>query len=233
MVHLTSAALAVVMAGILGCVVAIPIGTQQRNAHEAAFAAPTRNSSSPVAASSALLDKQGAPNPPLPFSWKTCNQPGDPTSITEMSVSPSPVTLSKTGDREVTVSMTAGITVDITNGTSFSLLIKKRVPFTTTFEKIPCLDGYGSCTYPDLCGSLNDAMPTCNDWFQKHKISCHCPFAAQTISAPPSAFSIPAVGDKLPSWLADGDFQVTVTALDGQGAELGCVFMQMSLRLEA
>lgn len=105
------------------------------------------------------------------------------------------------------------------------------MPFTTTFEKIPCLEQYGSCNFPDLCGAMERLMPTCNDWFVNHKISCHCPIAAQIFVASPSVFNIPPVGDKLPSWLADGDFQVTVTALDGKGAEIGCVYMQMSLKL--
>ena len=43
-----------------------------------------------------------------------------------------------------------------------------------TWIKIPCVDDFGSCTYPDLCNNLSTI--TCPLPFVQQKVPCKCPF---------------------------------------------------------
>eukprot|EP00291_Cryptomonas_curvata_P014356 CAMPEP_0172183934 /NCGR_PEP_ID=MMETSP1050-20130122/19283_1 /TAXON_ID=233186 /ORGANISM="Cryptomonas curvata, Strain CCAP979/52" /LENGTH=205 /DNA_ID=CAMNT_0012857651 /DNA_START=9 /DNA_END=626 /DNA_ORIENTATION=+ len=188
------------------------------------FAVPIQQESDETHQGAGFINTAGAPSP---FIWKQCSPPDGPMRIGNLTVVPSPIVLSKTKDKTISVGVEGSLGAAVDLGSSVDLIIKKRIPYTATYERVPCVDQWGSCSYPDLCAQLKFHMPVCNDWFERHGLSCHCPFAPQTVSAAESIYTVPAVGKLLPGWLADGDFQVQVTLKDAAD----CLFAQFSLAL--
>lgn len=161
-----------------------------------------------------------------PFKWHMCGNPDDPFQITAASVTPWPVKFSGTQQLPLTLAIKGNITKTITGG-KMALEVKKKLPYVEVWEKIPCVDGYGSCT-SDLCNSLKHIfVGDCDPWFKNNGISCHCPMGPAVVSAAPSTLLLPAVGG-IPTWLADGDFQVQLTFTDHDGGPIGCLWLQLS-----
>jgi len=46
------------------------------------------------------------------------------------------------------------------------------------YIEIPCIDGFGSCTYDDLCAMLAPVQSQCPNPVLKIGINCACPFKA-------------------------------------------------------
>mmetsp|Transcript_56177 Transcript_56177/g.114893 ORF Transcript_56177/g.114893 Transcript_56177/m.114893 type:complete len:163 (-) Transcript_56177:285-773(-) len=157
-----------------------------------------------------------------------CGNPSDPFQVTSASVSPWPVKFSATSHIPLTIAIKGNLSIPVTKGT-MELQVKKKLPYVDVWEKIPCIDDYGSCKY-DLCLSLIHIFGrgSCDAWFLHNDIPCKCPLAPQSFDAPPSTLLLPATG-LIPTWLADGDFQVQLTFKDDTGGPIGCFWLQISM----
>ena len=45
---------------------------------------------------------------------------------------------------------------------------------------LPCIDGFGSCSYDDFCQNLA-MISSCPSDFTQHGVPCHCPFPAVSL----------------------------------------------------
>lgn len=59
-------------------------------------------------------------------------------------------------------------------------LVKKMGPLKI---EIPCIDGFGSCTYEDICKLLPPDNNGCSEFFKENSIPCSCPFPRGDYSA--------------------------------------------------
>ncbi|KAL8212090.1 UNVERIFIED_CONTAM: hypothetical protein K2H54_036883 [Gekko kuhli] len=95
--------------------------------------------------------------------------------------------------------------------------------------KVPCVDDVGSCSYNNVCGILDMAIPPgqpCPEPLLSYGIPCHCPFKAGTYNLPPSDIYIPNMD--LPSFLTNGDYRLKAVLSNGE-QEYGCVKLSFSL----
>lgn len=67
----------------------------------------------------------------------------------------------------------------------------------------------------------------CPPSFQHLGIPCQCPFPANTYKLPSISFPI-NLGNKVPSWLTDGDFQIQATVNSG-GTRQMCLNLEISI----
>jgi hypothetical protein len=79
----------------------------------------------------------------------------------------------------------------------------------------------GSCTYPSLCKLLQDLLPefrpeTCSPTLTPFGIDCRCPFniPTQDLKLVNELLNIPDASQTAASFLATGDFNITVIARD-------------------
>lgn len=49
--------------------------------------------------------------------------------------------------------------------------------------EIPCIDGFGSCSYEDICKLLPPDNNGCSEFFKENSIPCSCPFPRGDYSA--------------------------------------------------
>ena len=49
--------------------------------------------------------------------------------------------------------------------------------------ELPCIDGFGSCTYENICALLPPNNNGCSDFFRQNSIPCSCPFPHGDYSA--------------------------------------------------
>jgi len=152
------------------------------------------------------------------FSWKSCGQQSDPTTINDISISPDPITL----PGNLTIGVDAKLNVPLTAPISLDLSIKKKVVF---WIPIPCVDNVGSCNYEDVCQLLPQL--NCPAPFKKYGIPCACPIKAGTYKLPPTPFFVNPVG--IPSWLESGDYQATAKLSMGS-QEIACIEVELSIQ---
>jgi len=204
------------MLPILVAVVAVPLASLGPKEYNDFAAGPIRNGTS-----------EGLKLKVEPFEWAMCGEPTDALQVTKADLTPYPIKFSKDRGMPLNLALTGNLSRDVTAGT-YDMVLKKKVPYIDSWQKIPCINGYGSCSV-DLCEGCNSIFgPVCDKWFQDNNLPCHCPFLAQQFSVAPQTLILPAAGP-VPAWLADGDFQVQLTFRDQAGAQVGCVFIQMSL----
>lgn len=164
-----------------------------------------------------------------PFEWRMCGDDTDNIQITDAAAAPSPIKFSRSRELPIKIALTGSIAKEITGG-SFDLELKKRVPYMDVWEKIPCIEDYGSCSY-ELCSSVEHIFGSdCDPWFERNGVSCHCPFTPVNISSSSSIFNLPASGN-VPSWLVDGDLQAKITVYDQDKQRAVCFWLQFSILL--
>ncbi|XP_013775209.1 ganglioside GM2 activator-like [Limulus polyphemus] len=101
----------------------------------------------------------------LGFSWANCGSPDDPVQVKSLSISPDPI--------RVPGVLTVGFDIlTLLNITSpqVDLVLQKKVLF--FWIKVPCLNGFGSCSYPDACTLIPKPCP---EEIKKRKLPCDCP----------------------------------------------------------
>ncbi|EKX44284.1 hypothetical protein GUITHDRAFT_153012 [Guillardia theta CCMP2712] len=162
-----------------------------------------------------------------PFAWKMCGDPSDPFQVASATVSPWPIRFSKAKETPITISLDGYLNTSVVSGT-LELGIKKKLPYVEVWEKIPCIEGYGSCVY-DLCSTLQNVFGVCDVWFTEHGLPCECPFNPQSFTVLPSTLNLPEAGPDVPAWLFDGDFQIEVIIRDSDGNRVACGWVQLSL----
>lgn len=123
----------------------------------------------------------------LGFSFRDCSNPNDPVHLRQLSVSPDPIPLP--GKIVVAASAEVGETVP----TNLKVDVKMETEIFGHYFTIPCVDGFGSCTYEDLCSRLPQPPQPCPPIFVKAGIPCRCPFPAGKFHLPTSAINLPAV----------------------------------------
>ncbi|XP_053574659.1 ganglioside GM2 activator [Bombina bombina] len=157
------------------------------------------------------------------FTWANCDGESLPGKIKSLSVSPDPISLP--GD--LTVSTVLTTTVPLVSPLKVVISAEKKL--FGEWIKVPCVDNIGSCTYDNICDFLDLLVPPgqeCPEPLHSYGLPCHCPFRSGSYSLPETTFTIPNVS--LPSWLANGNYRVTVILEAGE-KEMGCAKFTFSL----
>ncbi|XP_043846173.1 ganglioside GM2 activator [Dromiciops gliroides] len=158
------------------------------------------------------------------FSWENCDDGHDPVLITSLEVEPVPISI----PGEVSVSMETKTNVPLTSPVKAVVTLEKEM--TPGFWlQIPCLKKIGSCTYKDICETIDSFIPPgepCPEPLHTYGLPCHCPFKQGTYSLPKTSFQIPPV--KLPPSLSSGNYRAQVV-LSNDNTRLGCFKINVSL----
>ncbi|XP_076445653.1 ganglioside GM2 activator-like [Babylonia areolata] len=130
---------------------------------------------------------------------------------------PVPGDLSVSGSLRLNRNATGSVSLDVT--------IERYVGF--FWLSVPCISNVGSCTYNDACGLLETnygagSGVACPPQVTSTGLRCTCPFPAGTYSMNNAVFNIPELSG-LWSWLAEGDYRVTLKLTDNPtGQQLAC-----------
>ncbi|XP_043837819.1 ganglioside GM2 activator-like [Dromiciops gliroides] len=154
------------------------------------------------------------------FLWQNCDYGHDPVLFSSLEVEPVPsCTLGK-----ATICMETKTTVPLTS-----------VKAVVTGEKsgfwlqIPCLKNIGSCTYRDICETIDSFIPPgepCPKSLHTFGLPCYCPFKKGTYSLPKTRFQIPPM-KMLPS-LSSGNYYAQII-LSNDNTHLSCFKINVSL----
>ncbi|XP_061690773.1 ganglioside GM2 activator [Syngnathoides biaculeatus] len=158
------------------------------------------------------------------FAWKNCGKPNSAAVVKTLSVSPDPISIP--GD--LTVSASGSTSVELRAPLNVNVTVEKEVA--GFWVKIPCLDELGSCHYPDACDLLSQLIPPgqdCPEPLHTYGLPCRCPFKPGSYALPQSDFFLPFMD--VPSWLSNGDYRLQGVLSDGNGEELGCLQVALSL----
>ncbi|XP_068134490.1 ganglioside GM2 activator-like [Hyperolius riggenbachi] len=157
------------------------------------------------------------------FSWSNCGAETLPGKIQALTILPDPLVI----PGEMTTSVILNTTVGLTSPVKIAVTAQKEM--VGKWLTIPCLDGFGSCTYDDFCDNLDQmilpGLP-CPEPLRSYGIPCHCPFQPGTYYLPVSQFYIPSLS--LPYWFTDGNYRLTIVVSSG-GQEVGCGEITFSL----
>ncbi|XP_070574130.1 ganglioside GM2 activator-like [Ptychodera flava] len=156
------------------------------------------------------------------FSWQSCG--GDFLKIKELSISPEPVTAP--GRVDVVYDMEFG---KFESGMKISLDLKRLIKIRwigTMRIPVPCVSGYGSCTY-DLCDIVEFIAST--ECSPEPGSACQCPpsFSGDFQGDMSMNLGEPAFGLSL---IADGNYEAVIKALWSDGSVAAC--MKANIRLE-
>nr|XP_043891717.1 ganglioside GM2 activator-like [Solea senegalensis] len=160
----------------------------------------------------------------LGFDWKNCGQPDTPAVLKTLALSPDPITIP--GD--LTASASGTTDVELAAPLPVTVTLEKEVA--GFWVKIPCVEELGSCHYQDACAILNQLIPPgqdCPEPLHTYGLPCHCPFKAGSYSLPQSDFYVPDMD--LPYWLTNGDYRIQGVLGNGNGKELGCLKVALSI----
>ncbi|KAK7094624.1 ganglioside GM2 activator-like [Littorina saxatilis] len=151
------------------------------------------------------------------YSFKNC---GDPTKeellVNQLTVSPDPVPSSGT----ITVTFSAQARAAVVSPVKASLLMKKDV--FGAWIPVPCVDGFGSCTYDDFCQILSKSS-SCPPPFIQNKVPCKCPI-------PIGNYTLPGISIKLNlAIIPPGGYSVKFD-LEGATAPVGCYEVDFTLQ---
>eukprot|EP01126_Amoeba_proteus_P030725 TRINITY_DN302_c0_g1_i14.p1 TRINITY_DN302_c0_g1~~TRINITY_DN302_c0_g1_i14.p1 ORF type:complete len:192 (-),score=35.45 TRINITY_DN302_c0_g1_i14:10-585(-) len=142
------------------------------------------------------------------FSWDQCG--GSDATLSSLTVTPDPIKLG------ANISVLANAAIEKTgtssNLTSLALHIDTKV--LGVWVEVPCLDGFGSCTYDDPCSLLDKLHNSLCPVLQPKGIPCACPLTPGSYSTGSSGISI-FLQDPHLSWLTDGDFYIKATLTSG------------------
>lgn len=93
--------------------------------------------------------------------------------------------------------------------------------------KIPCDDGFGSCTFDDFCARMPNPCPA----VFKQKGICTCPIGKGSYDVPISPVLYISSINPLIDWLESGNYWIEARIKDHLGNELLCIDVNLSLSL--
>ncbi|XP_074147943.1 ganglioside GM2 activator [Sminthopsis crassicaudata] len=159
------------------------------------------------------------------FSWQNCDNEDDPVLITSLEVEPVPINI----PGKLTVGLEIKTAVPITSPLQVVVALDKEVA-PGFWLRIPCIKKIGSCTYQDICETIDSFIPPgepCPEPLHTYGLPCHCPFKKGTYSLPKTTFEIPPV--KLPPSLGNGNYRTEII-LRNSTTNLGCFKIYASLK---
>lgn len=147
------------------------------------------------------------------FSYKDCGGSNALININAVSVTPDPIVF----PGPLNVMTNFRINSDVGSPMVGDLLIEKKV--LGKFVKIPCIDDFGSCHYPDLCELLEQVQ--CPDPIVRIGIDCTCPLKKNSYSLPKTEFEVDA------SIIPAGDYHA-VGNVTYMGQQAACLELMLS-----
>ncbi|XP_048775551.2 uncharacterized protein LOC125680151 [Ostrea edulis] len=148
------------------------------------------------------------------FQWQNCGS-NDPATALSLSVTPDPLqfpgTINIAGKLQFNASFPAPLPA--------SLVVSKKAA--GIWVKLPCIDSFGSCDYPDLCEILSGAGD-CPDPIVSSGLGCQCPFKSGTFDVQGLSFDVDA------SALPSGDYKLRGSISTG-GKEDACVEIVLTI----
>lgn len=147
------------------------------------------------------------------FSFSDCGGPNALINLNQIEVTPDP--LDFPGPLNVVANFK--INSDVGSPMVGDVLIEKKV--FGKFVKVPCIDNFGSCHYPDFCELLEQVQ--CPDPIKRIGIDCTCPLKANSYMLPKTEFDIVA------SVIPTGDYHVRAN-VTYTGKEAACLDLMLS-----
>ncbi|XP_045204312.2 ganglioside GM2 activator-like [Mercenaria mercenaria] len=147
------------------------------------------------------------------FSFQDCGGANAMININQVTVTPDP--LAFPGPLNVMANFT--INSDVGSPLPGDLLIEKKI--LGKFVKVPCIDNFGSCHYPDLCELLEQVQ--CPDPIVRIGIDCTCPLKKNAYLLPKTEFEIDA------SVIPAGDYHIRGN-VTYTGKEAACLDLMLS-----
>ncbi|KAK0041065.1 ganglioside GM2 activator [Biomphalaria pfeifferi] len=151
------------------------------------------------------------------FSFKNCAIPQDEILVpSNINVTPDPINI----PGNITIS--GGLLINKPFGAPLitDIVVEKEV--FGHWIKIPCIDQIGSCTYPDMCATVN--VQNCPPQFINVGLPCKCPFPAGNFNIQPFDVNI---NNDLPFKISGGvKVQINATF---NGALVTCVALELDL----
>uniref|UniRef100_A0A2C9JYC0 MD-2-related lipid-recognition domain-containing protein n=1 Tax=Biomphalaria glabrata TaxID=6526 RepID=A0A2C9JYC0_BIOGL len=151
------------------------------------------------------------------FSFKNCANPQDEILVpSNINVTPDPISI----PGNITIS--GGLLINKPFGAPLitDIVVEKEV--FGHWIKIPCIDNIGSCTYPDMCATVN--VQNCPPQFINVGLPCKCPFPAGNFNIQPFDVNI---NSDLPFKISGGvKVQINATF---NGALVTCVALELDL----
>lgn len=141
------------------------------------------------------------------FQWRDCGGSKSVVSIKNLKIN-DPVEVP--GD--LTISLEANVRSAITKIQADVIIYKK---LGQSWIKVPCISGFGSCHYSDVCSMLQQ-IPQCPDPLPQIGISCKCPVKAKDYILHDATFEIDAA-------ILEGSFHIIANATNQAGKEAACL----------
>jgi len=162
--------------------------------------------------------------------WKSCG--GNVINVKKLELTQDPLTF----PGPIDASLEAETTADMNGPIKVEVSLKKNG---LTLPCIPIGDiSLGSCTYDDICKSLEKIPEDCkgvgilSDILAEAKLPCRCPLHKNP------AVSIKKVHADLPkvpsfiAFLAEGEINIEAKASDASGTVLGCIQLDVNAHFE-
>ena len=121
-----------------------------------------------------------------------------------LSLSPDPIVV----PGNVTVAVNVVLKENLTSPIKMIVTIKKKV--LVFYVPIPCTDGFGSCTYNNICSLISETK--CPKPFVDQKILCKCPIEARNYTLPATEFEV-KLPSNLPKSLANVSYVFNVVVV--------------------
>lgn len=154
------------------------------------------------------------------FRWSDCSLPGSPVQVKTLELTPDPVLVPGTASVDLAISSSEQVAGPI----SLDVQLFKHTG--STWNKAPCINQLGSCSYPDICSVLKEKVPNCPG-----NTTCHCPF-------PPGsphlqhAFTIPTPGG-IPLQLIEGQYHIIANATGAGPTKFNfCIDLYLALHID-
>lgn len=148
------------------------------------------------------------------FQWKDCGGPSSLATIKSLSIN-DPV--------QVPGTLTISLSVDVKavlDQLKADLTIFKKIE--GSYIKIPCIAGFGSCHYNDVCSMLGQ-IPQCPDPLLQIGIDCKCPVKPKPYVLTNAQFDIGAA-------ILFGDFHFIGNLTTKAGKTAGCLDFYLSFQ---
>nr|XP_023671346.1 ganglioside GM2 activator-like [Paramormyrops kingsleyae] len=155
--------------------------------------------------------------------WTNCGS-SDILNITSFSI-PSQITI----PGSINVSFLGELKVPVSAPLKIAVLLRRKV--FGLWVWLPCLNGYGSCTYKNICEDINEIGEEggCPLLISLAGGSCVCPIQPVVLHLPPTVLNISDV--EVPSFLANGEYEVQITVSSGT-QEIACLRTSFHLKLQ-
>ncbi|KAK4317307.1 hypothetical protein Pmani_011571 [Petrolisthes manimaculis] len=156
------------------------------------------------------------------FSWSNCGSKLDPAKLVELQVNPDPLSLS----HNITLNLVSYLGLSVDAPLSAKVKVQRHVGI---WWPVPCIDGYGSCHYKDICQLTPFPEPNkCPDPFPRFKLPCRCPINKGPYIVNKGTFNVTSIVSSLPTWLVSGDYYAKVIAYR-KDTKLGCYEFYVSI----